>query len=76
MWAAELVRRKASFDRDCLAASTSACSNDITELATDANSTEHNDQLTAPSTADCSSLDESFVTELERLPPNYVVIRH
>ena len=72
MWAAELVRRKASFDRDCPATSASACSNNVTELAADADRTDHSDQLITLST----SLDEPFAIELEMLPPNYVVIRH
>jgi len=68
MWAAELVHRKASFDRDrqaTPAATAVTCSNSITELATDDDNLESDDDLTAL----------PFAHELQTLPPNYAVIR-
>ena len=72
MWAAELVGRKASFDGENLASSASATNDSITTLAADSDSVETDDQF---STLHCSLLDKPFVSELEKLPPNYVVIR-
>lgn len=75
MWAAELVRRKASLETEKLATSATACSNNITELAADAGSVETDDLLAAQHTNCCSSLSEPVGIELEKMPPNYVAMR-
>jgi len=75
MWAAELVRRKASLERDKLAASAAAGSDNITVLAADAGGVEDDDQLTTEHRNSCSSTDEPFDVELQRLLPNYVAMR-
>jgi len=74
-WAAELVRRKASLENDKEVESTSTCSENVIKLATDANGIEGDDQFVTLETSSCSSLDEQFTPELEKLPPNYVAMR-
>jgi len=75
MWAAELVRRKASLETENLATSATACSINITELAADSSSVETDDLLAAQHTNCCSSLGEPVGIELEKMPPNYVAMR-
>ena len=77
MWAAELVHRKASLEREKLSASSAAaaCSDGITVLAADGDVVGADDQLTTQHRNSCSSLDEPFDVELQKLPPDYVAMR-
>jgi len=74
-WAAELVRRKASLERDKLAALAVAGSDNITVLAADAGGVEADEQLNSEHRNSCSSVDEPLDIELQRLPPNYIAMR-
>jgi len=75
MWAVELVHRKASLERDNLAASVAACSDNVTELAADANMVQVDEQLATQQTNSCSSVDGPSVIEMEKLPASYVAMR-
>ena len=72
MWAAELVRRKASLDQ---AAAEAASNGSITELDADGDSVKDDNQLTAQCTDSCNLSPEQSAVEMEKLPSNYVIMR-
>jgi len=77
MWTAELVRRKASLERDKLAASaTDELAADATIVEADANASTSSVEADMRHTNICNSCNEPFTIELEKLPPDYVAMRH
>jgi len=73
MWAAELVHRKASFDR---AAAAAAINSSNTELDIDGDSAEDSsNQLTAQHMDSGNLPSEPSAVELEKFPSNYVIMR-
>jgi len=74
MWAAELVHRKASVDTTDV--STASSINNNTELDSDGDSVEDDNQLTAQHIDSSSFPSEPSDVELEKLPSNnYVIMR-
>jgi len=71
MWAAELVRQKASLDRAAAAPSNSSA----VELDADGETVDEN-QFTVQHINSSNLLDEPSAVELEKLPSNYVAMRN